>query len=82
MKASKKKIYIIRNFNNNNTIKKSWFGYLINIPYQLLTKKYKKKCRNKKVYKQVYNFPRKKGKGLYLIMTPNEKKEVFQEKKK
>lgn len=73
MKYSKKNVYNYRKLNNLNRIKKRNFGYMVSVPSQVLTKKYKKKCRNHIIYKSVTNFPRKKKKGYYLVMSPREK---------
>lgn len=81
MKYSKKNIYNFRKLNSLNKIKQPKFGYLISVPHQLLTKKYKKKCRNHVLFEPVYNFPRKKGKGFYFIITPRERKLLAKKKK-
>ena len=81
MKSSKKNIYNYRKLNHLNKIKQSKFGYLISVPRQLLTTKYKKKCRNNVLFKPIHNFPRKKGKGFYFIMTPRERNSLAKKKK-
>ena len=81
MKLSRKNVYNYRGLNHMNKIKQTKFGYTISIPKQLLTSKYKKKCRNGVLSVPVYNFPRKKGKGLYFVMTPKERKSLTRRKK-
>lgn len=71
-----------RRLNNKNTIKKTRFGKLVYIPKKLLTSRYKKKCRDKVPLKPVFNIPRKKKKGRYLLLPPFEKSVLTSKKKK